>query len=168
MAKLIIELPDSPATTFELEAETITIGRLPESTIQIEDPSVSSNHAEIIFSGGNHTLTDLGSTNGTRHNGSPVTSVILRDGDTIRFGKISATFQSKEAGDVIPLPETSELEAVVADTSSKPTGFSNASPFQRQAQKQKDLSAVFFGAAALGIIALGVALLQVYSLQPPQ
>ncbi len=168
MAKLIIELPDSPATTFELEAENITIGRLPENTIQIEDASVSSNHAEITFSNGIYTLTDLESTNGTRHNGSPATIVTLNDGDSIRFGKITAAFQSQQTGNAIPLPATSELEAVVADTSSKPSSFSNASPFKRQAQKEKDLTPVFFGAAAVGILALGVALLQVYNLQPPQ
>ena len=43
----------------------ITIGRSPESTVQIDLPIVSWNHAQIVFEGGRAILEDLTSRNGT-------------------------------------------------------------------------------------------------------
>ena len=60
------------------------------------DPYVSSGHAEIDAAGGAWRLRDLGSTNGTLHNGQPVNEVTLRDGDRIRFGQSEFVFKCCE------------------------------------------------------------------------
>jgi pSer/pThr/pTyr-binding forkhead associated (FHA) protein len=68
MAKLLIQNDgDSPAS-YELIAGTTSIGRHPENTIVLDDPSVSGHHAEIIGSDGNFTLRDSQSSNGTTVN----------------------------------------------------------------------------------------------------
>jgi hypothetical protein len=72
-----------------------TIGRLPECSLVLSDANVSRRHAEIRASGGDdYTVTDLGSTNGTRINGVPVTSPqILREGDALTVGNTTIQFE---------------------------------------------------------------------------
>lgn len=48
------------------------VGRTKASSIQIKDPAVSEKHAEIVFTDGEWRIRDLGSSNGTRLNGSEV------------------------------------------------------------------------------------------------
>jgi ubiquitin-protein ligase len=69
-----------------------TIGRSPESIIQIVDTSVSGNHAEILFEDAHFHLKDLHSTNGTSVNGERISQVILGHGDEVSFGKVEAVY----------------------------------------------------------------------------
>ncbi len=69
-----------------LDKEVLTIGRLAESDIVVDDKGVSRRHAQIRTKDGASTLTDLGSTNGTSLNGKPVQSRPLNDGDRITVG----------------------------------------------------------------------------------
>jgi DNA-binding winged helix-turn-helix (wHTH) protein len=70
------------------------IGREPPATIRIEGRGLSRNHARIQVSGGDATLEDLGSKNGTYVNGRRITTPVrLSDGDEIRLGAISLTFR---------------------------------------------------------------------------
>jgi hypothetical protein len=71
----------------------LSMGRLPECTITLGDPKVSRRHAEIRPHGDGWLLTDLGSTNGTLVNGSPVTSHRLLDGDEIQLGSTLIGFR---------------------------------------------------------------------------
>jgi len=77
-----------------LGEQVVTIGRKPESTLQLGDPNVSRNHAEIRPHGNGWVLVDLGSTNGTRINGVRVSSHELADGDEIAFGNTVCTFEA--------------------------------------------------------------------------
>ena len=72
----------------------VTVGRKPESTLQMADPNVSRNHAEIRPHGNGWLLVDLGSTNGTRLNGARVSSHELVDGDEIAFGNTIVRFEA--------------------------------------------------------------------------
>ena len=66
------------------------IGRDPGWAIHVDDPSVSSRHARITIVDGHPTISDLGSTNGTRINGTPLdTPHTLAAGDLITIGAIS-------------------------------------------------------------------------------
>lgn len=73
---------------------TMTFGRRAESTVQLADPNVSRNHAEIRPQGNGWVLVDLGSTNGTRVNGVRVDVHELREGDEITFGNTTVTFEA--------------------------------------------------------------------------
>lgn len=64
----------------------LVIGRLPEVEVVLNDPNVSRRHAEIYRQDGDIVLRDLGSTNGTKVNGTPVTVTTIVDGDEIIIG----------------------------------------------------------------------------------
>jgi pSer/pThr/pTyr-binding forkhead associated (FHA) protein len=68
MRKLQIILPDGTESTHELTEDVVTVGRLSDNAIRIDDASVSSHHAQFTLSGGEYQLKDLNSTNGTRVN----------------------------------------------------------------------------------------------------
>ena len=73
-----------------LELDRIVLGRSPSCDI-IFDPDqdilVSAKHAEISFAGGECILRDLGSTNGTLHDGKKISEVRLKPGDEVELGK---------------------------------------------------------------------------------
>ncbi len=77
-----------------LGPEPITIGRLPESTVVVNDPNVSRRHAEIRRSGNDVVVVDLNSTNGTRVNGATVRERVLNDGDQIVIGTSVIRFET--------------------------------------------------------------------------
>jgi FHA domain len=71
----------------ELAGEVTTVGRGRFVDVQLEDPSVSRLHAEIVRRGPFVYVTDLGlSRNGTRVNGRPIGRRVLVEGDVITFG----------------------------------------------------------------------------------
>lgn len=80
---------------FELEEGLLAVGRedgLPISLVG--ESTVSRQHAEITRSGGEVTVTDLGSTNGTYVNGQKVQGdVQLRPGDTVQFGAVRFRYE---------------------------------------------------------------------------
>jgi pSer/pThr/pTyr-binding forkhead associated (FHA) protein len=65
----------------------VTIGRLPDNTIVIDNSAVSSRHVRIAREGPQFVVEDLESTNGTFVNGEKVSKRALRHGDTILVGK---------------------------------------------------------------------------------
>ena len=72
-----------------------TVGRLPESTISINDTNVSRNHAEIRTGNAAYVAVDLGSTNGTMVNGVRIVGEQrLNDGDIISFGSTHVRFEA--------------------------------------------------------------------------
>ncbi len=84
-----------PGTSFEL-AGVMTIGRNPENSIVIVDPSVSSKHAEVRRVRNAWVIQDLGSTNGTLVGDRPVDGRghTLRPGDRVTIGAVVLRYQS--------------------------------------------------------------------------
>jgi len=75
-------------TTIELGASPITIGRLPENTVVLEDDYVSGRHARLYPHEGAWVVEDLGSTNGTYLDRSRLTApMVLPVGTPVRIGK---------------------------------------------------------------------------------
>lgn len=73
-----------------------TIGRSARSDVCIPDAFASRLHAEIRQEGGNFWIADLGSANGTRLNGSPVTaSLPLYPGGEVQIGETKITFEDE-------------------------------------------------------------------------
>ncbi|WP_020682755.1 FHA domain-containing protein [Marinobacterium rhizophilum] len=72
----------------EIAAGRIRIGRAPDNDLVLDDPSVSSHHAELSNQLGQWILTDLQSTNGTCVDGRSVEQAQLSDGARVRFGEL--------------------------------------------------------------------------------
>lgn len=166
MPQLQIFLSEDNRPTHDLGEEKVTVGRLADNTLQIDDGSVSSHHAEIVLEGDAFHLHDLGSTNGTFHNGEQVTDAVLRHGDEVRFGTIEAVFIGEdEAGVSQPLPESLSSAAQVATQSARPTNFVSSSPTPKNPKTADPLAGVLYGLAVLGFLALGAAAYFVFAMQ---
>jgi len=75
------------------EGEAI-LGRAPDASVWIDAPGVSRHHARIVIDGGEATVEDLGSKNGTFLRGRRVSDPSpLGDGDEIRLGSVVVTFR---------------------------------------------------------------------------
>jgi FhaA, N-terminal domain/FHA domain len=80
--------------TVSLDKEVVTIGRLTGCDVVLNDKGASRRHAQLRTKDGVTTLTDLGSTNGTRLNGRTVQSGVLAPGDRITIGSTVLEFRS--------------------------------------------------------------------------
>jgi hypothetical protein len=70
------------------------IGRSRECDVVLDDANVSRRHAELRPSGGSWIVVDLGSTNGVKVNGRPISGPqSLRSGDTLVLGSSSLVFE---------------------------------------------------------------------------
>jgi hypothetical protein len=85
-------LPDG--RRIELGDDPVTIGRLPECEVALNDPNVSRRHAEVRRQGLEYVVVDLGSTNGTRVNGAGVRERRLADRDEIEVGNTNLRFEA--------------------------------------------------------------------------
>lgn len=77
-----------------LREGVVTVGRLPECDVVLNDPNVSRNHAELRPQGTGFVVVDLRSTNGTRVNGVRITERALQDGDEVTFGNTRMRFEA--------------------------------------------------------------------------
>jgi pSer/pThr/pTyr-binding forkhead associated (FHA) protein len=78
--------------SFPLSGEKMTIGRSPETSVFLDDVTVSREHATLVRRGGDWYLDDAGSLNGTYVNRQRVDSHRLADGDELQIGKFKLTF----------------------------------------------------------------------------
>jgi pSer/pThr/pTyr-binding forkhead associated (FHA) protein len=150
MPRLVIS-----GATHELVEDLITIGRGPDNMIVINDPSVSTHHAELQRAGETYRLKDLDSTNGTQINGIPAAETSLRFDDRIRFGAAEARYEPDMSGSQ-PLPQPEKITVKSAELSAVPADFTNASPFPHQKEEKDQLrTAIFIVLAVLALIFLG-------------
>src|SRR5215813_12134267 len=151
MPKLIIS-----GFTHELVDEAITIGRGPDNTIVVNDPSISAHHAQLLLEGDTYRLKDLDSTNGTRVNGKPVSETVLRIDDRIRFGAAEARYESSEASGSKPLPKPEEIKAHFAEPGATLPHLISTSPFRRQQQQNDPVrTGIFIGLVVVLLVFLG-------------
>jgi len=91
--QLVITRGGTAGARYVLSDSTTTIGRHPDSTVFLDDVTVSRRHAEITREpDGHYSLSDAGSLNGTYVNGDRVTTVLLREGCQIQVGKFHMVF----------------------------------------------------------------------------
>ncbi len=87
--RLVVEQGKLAGHAFDLERPVITIGRGRDCDIILDEHQVSRQHARLQQTPQGWMLLDLGSTNGTRVNGRPLTAhepYALQPGDQISLG----------------------------------------------------------------------------------
>lgn len=82
---------------FGLTSDRTTIGRSQVCDIQLEEPSLSSEHARLVRSEDGWRIINLLSTNGVFVNDEKVFSHRLADGDVIRLGRVRLKFRDPNA-----------------------------------------------------------------------
>jgi hypothetical protein len=78
--------------SFVIDDDFASIGRRPESTVFLDDVTVSRDHAVIVRRNGTYYLDDGGSLNGTYVNRVRIDSQRLEHGDEVQIGKYRLTF----------------------------------------------------------------------------
>jgi len=93
MAKLFLKFEDAVLKEVPLSQNVITIGRLPDNVVQIDNLAVSGHHAKIYWDAGHYVVEDNNSLNGTYLNDGRVTRQPLKDGDNVMIGKHTLAFK---------------------------------------------------------------------------
>ena len=114
MTKLVFRAANGEAQDVVIPELGATIGRSPDSTVPIDEPSVSGHHGSIRFEHGEWWVRDNGSSNGTCVNDVEVKESVLKDGDRLRFGSIECVFASAPELPV-PVADFAVPAAPVAD-----------------------------------------------------
>jgi hypothetical protein len=113
MAKLILTLDGAVIREYEIDKDSISIGRKHGNDIQLNDLTISGRHALITVVGDHTYVDDLGSTNGTLLNGARIAKSQVKHGDTIQTGNYQFTFFCEEDNDYEP---TMFIRAEIEDT----------------------------------------------------
>lgn len=162
--RLTVYFPENSPTTHEFVGQKLTVGRLGDNDVQIDDGSVSSHHAEIELGESSAILRDLGSTNGTFINGELLTGEIpISAGDEIYFGSVRSVFTEPAAaapGDEVKNTKTPEVASPVeSGETGRPANFTYMSPFPKPKPGKDMLAVGAWAAAALGVAAAVYALI---------
>ncbi len=90
------------------DSDDVVIGRDEGGSLVLDDASVSRRHARVTsLADGSFRVQDLGSTNGTAINGTPVESAELRPGDHLEIGQVALRL------DLLSLEEVEHLQSVI-------------------------------------------------------
>lgn len=92
MPKLILKFASRELQECAIGAHPVSIGRLPDNMIVIDNPAVSGRHARVFREGDHYVVEDLKSTNGTFVNEKPIARHTLLEGDVVLIGKHSLHF----------------------------------------------------------------------------
>lgn len=121
--RILVNPGTEQAWEISLKTGVNRIGRSDDNDFTIAHTSVSTYHCEITVSDAGVFLKDLGSTNGTFINRSPVKEVWLQPGQHLQFGAIDTIFESDRPASAPPQPSQPAPGAtvVVAAVGSPPS-----------------------------------------------
>ncbi|MDB6015889.1 MAG: domain containing protein [Pedosphaera sp.] len=94
MSRLVINPRTPQAREIQLKPGDNFIGRGFANDFQVEDPSVSGSHCQIVVNGNSVVVKDLGSTNGTFINRAPIKEGTLQLGQTLQLGGVEMLFEN--------------------------------------------------------------------------
>ena len=135
MARLFLKYEQAVLKEFTLSQGVVTIGRLPDNLIQVDNLAVSGHHAKIYWEADHYTLEDNNSLNGTFVNNRRISKTVLKDGDEVLIGKHTVVFKEERreephaSGPERAMPVVPMLEAtVVLDTRKAKEMMAHQSP----------------------------------------
>ncbi len=97
-AMLVVQKGPSAGSRFLLDQDEVTAGRHNDSEIFLDDVTVSRRHAVFTREGGEFSVADAGSLNGTYVNRDRIDKVVLKDSDEVQIGKYRLVFFSGPPG----------------------------------------------------------------------
>ena len=161
MPRIQFTTPEGASGALELDAERMSVGRTDDNQLVISDDSVSSHHGEFTFDGNSWTLTDLGSTNGTKIDGNRVETINLSPGGAFQLGNVNCVFLGDEAA-----ASEEDIYSAPTITVSTPSSGYGSHPYNGRLRsgfgpkvKQKTGGGLLI---LLGIVALGACGAAVY------
>ncbi|MFQ5463660.1 MAG: FHA domain-containing protein, partial [Phycisphaerae bacterium] len=95
-ASLIFDDAFEPSPV-DLDRDVVIVGSGSLADVVPEDAGLCATHCAIMHTRSRWRILDLYSRQGTRLNGKSVADAILRSGDRIKLGKISAVFETTES-----------------------------------------------------------------------
>jgi hypothetical protein len=125
MAKLYLKFEEAVLKEVTVtQGGTVSVGRLPDNMLQVDNLAVSGHHAKIYWETDHYVVEDNNSLNGTFVNNQRVSKAVLKDGDNVLIGKHTITFKDEwhedEEAARVPtqtLPAVPKMEAtMVLDT----------------------------------------------------
>ncbi|MFM8683135.1 MAG: FHA domain-containing protein, partial [Chthoniobacterales bacterium] len=152
--RLTVYFPEDSPTTHEFVGSKLTVGRLGDNDVHLDDGSVSGHHAELAVREGNAVLVDMDSTNGTLLNGEQVSGEVpLNEGDEIYFGSVRSVFMAPVAAPAPPAAAP-EMVSAGAEGTGRPANFQYLSPLPRPTPPKDTLGLVAWCCAGLGVLGL--------------
>lgn len=147
--QLVVKTGPEEGKVIDLEKPVQIIGRDQTADITISDPEVSRKHARVTNQGGQITIEDLGSTNGTFVNNQRISApYLLRPGELVYLGEhVTLLFEAVDLGErTIPAPARIKstpppLQAPAVQQPvqpSQPIAPQPAAPFQPSAGFQRN------------------------------
>ena len=103
MAKLFLKFEQAVLKEVPLSQGVVTIGRLPDNVIQIDNLAVSGHHAKIYWDQDKYVVEDNSSLNGTYVNNVRISRQPLKDGDAVLIGKHTVAFKDERQSNA-PVP----------------------------------------------------------------
>jgi len=116
MPKLILKFDDRDLSECAVGTHPITIGRLPDNNLVIDNPAVSGRHARVYREGNHYVLEDLKSTNGTFVNDKPIARHTLLEGDVILVGKHTVVFTQQGGEQPVEPPKEEQFVPEIGGT----------------------------------------------------
>jgi hypothetical protein len=113
-------------TVFHLDQSVINIGRRKDNHLNIDDPRISRNHAQLRAIKGRYILFDLNSTGGTCVNGERISQSTLQPGDVISLAGIPLiygqddTLQQAEVRDTSPITTSTKKQSTAGNQKTTP------------------------------------------------
>jgi hypothetical protein len=95
-------------STYQITSPVINIGRDASNQLQLDNPQISRQHAQLRFIQGRFVIFDLDSRSGTFVNGVAITSHTLNPGDVILLANLPLVFGQESS---MPVKHTQELPA---------------------------------------------------------
>jgi hypothetical protein len=107
MARLVIKSAGFDGRVIELNLGVNRFGRSPKNDVQIEHPTVSASHCEIVLANDGVVVRDFASTNGTFVGGQRIKEARLSAGQTLHLGDVELLVETTEVTIAIPSFEVS-------------------------------------------------------------
>jgi pSer/pThr/pTyr-binding forkhead associated (FHA) protein len=111
---------DGSRRSFSLHKEATVIGRREDCDLRIPLGEISRKHCRLIQDGETLRVEDMGSSNGTFHNGQRVQEATIQAGDTVQVGSIAFVVQ------IEGVPADEEMQPMLAvpppETTSEDSG----------------------------------------------